>query len=198
MSYKAYKDKNGNYEIKNSKDEALEGAGNILGTVIGGVILAPFMAFHKLSSKNGKLLGTDNDCFIIFVDGKEQNFPMESLESIHYGFNALQFKFINSPKISVLKINESKIKEHLTELYTMLQEKRIEVPLVAPLEIHEWHETFIHKLKSNTVSKKAKEKKESNETESNLRDIRYWKQLLDEKIITKEEFSEKKKELLKL
>lgn len=196
MSYKAHKDKNGNYEIKNSKDEALEGAGNILGTVIGGAILAPFMAFYKLSAKKGKLLGTDDDNFIIFIDGKEQKFPIESLESIHYGFNTLQFKFINLQKISVLNISESKIKEHLIELYTMLQEKNMGIPLIAPYDIFEWHKKFLFRLKN--PEKFNKDKKLEIQEDVKLSDIKYWKELFDEKIITEEEFNNKKKEILGL
>ena len=198
MSYKAYKDKNGNYEIKDSKDEALEGVGKIAGAAIGGAVLAPMMAFYKLSAKNGKLLGVNhkNNSFVIFVDAKEQEFPIKTLESVNYGFGTLQFKFKFGSKISVLKISENKIIEHLTELYTMLHEKNIEVPLCADLKLYKWHKKFMRELQGDTD--RDMDKIEKKIDKNDLQDIRYWKNLLDEEIITEEEFIKKKKELLNL
>jgi hypothetical protein len=199
LSYKAYKDKNGNYEILSQKDEALRGTGNIIGTIIGYTIIAPFWAFFHLSAKKGKLLRTDDNNFIIFVDGRQHNFPIESLKSVVYGYGTLQFKFKKLGKISVLKMNEEDVVRYLAELFILLEDKNIKVSFSGPLDIYEWHKEFMKELKHNKTKKpKISEKPEKESNELDSQDIRYWKNLFDEEIITEEEFTKKKKELLNI
>ena len=144
MSHKAYRDSDGNYDIRSSKDDAMYGVGSLIGWIIGYTILLPFMIYNKLTYESGTLLGTDKDNFIISIKGHQQKYFIKSLEFIHYGFKNLTLKFKNEKKIIIFKgISTAEVIKELEPLYDLLDEKRVIVTLHATNEVNEWFEKYL-------------------------------------------------------
>ena len=154
MSYKAYKDSDGNYDLRSSKDDAMYGVGSLIGWMIGYTILLPFVLYDKVTYKNGTLLGTDKDNFIISIGGHQQKYLIKSLEFIHYGFKNLTLKFKDEKKIIIFKgISTAEVIKELEPLFDLLDEEKVIVPLHATNEVNEWFEKY---LKGETKKKVAK------------------------------------------
>ena len=144
MSYKAYRDSDGNYDIRSSKDDAMYGVGALIGWIIGYTILLPFVLYDKITYKNGTLLGTDKDNFIISIGGHQQKYLIKSLEFVHYGFKNLTLKFKDEKKIIIFKgIPTAEVIKELEPLYDLLDEKKVIVTLHATNEVNEWFEKYL-------------------------------------------------------
>jgi len=154
MSYKAYRDSDGNYDIRSSKDDAMYAIGSLIGWIIGYTILLPFMIYNKLTYESGTLLGTDKDNFIISIRGHQQKYLIKSLEFIHYGFKNLTLKFKNEKKIIIFKgIPTAEVIKELEPLFDLLDEEKVIVTLHATNEVNEWFEKY---LKGETKKKVEK------------------------------------------